>query len=91
MSYYIVYQLEKPCYQLVKIPSVLWAPRDSLIEAINEYQNPDKTQFVKEFDTIDARIAFLTSNTRSFSYYGPFDTVDNLLAYLTNIYPEAFI
>lgn len=91
MSYYIVYQLEKPCYQLIRLSSLLWAPRDSLVEAINEYHNPDKPQSIKEFDTIEARMNFLTSSTRHFSYYGPFNSVDDLSSYITNNHPELFI
>ena len=89
MSYYIVYQLETPCFQLIRLPSVMWSVKSSITEAIKDYNNPgDYT--IKPFETINERINFLSSSTRHFSYYGPFNSVDELSSYIDN-HPELLI
>lgn len=90
MSYYIVYQLEEPNFQLTHLPSTLWSPRDSILRAIADYTNPGSTSFIP-FETIDERISRITTNIRHFSYYGPFDSVDDLSSYFTNNHPELLI
>ena len=90
MSYYIVYDLGKPCFQLTCIPSsLLWNPRSSIAGAISEYAYPGSTSS-RPFETIDERIVHITTPTRKFSYYGPFDSVDELSSYIDN-HPELFI
>lgn len=90
MNYYIVYQLEVPCFQLTRLPSTIWGARDSILYAIAEHRNPGSISF-KPFETIDERISHITTDTRHFSYYGPFDSIDDLSSYFTNNHPELLI